>query len=106
MLVAKYHTRCHEAMQLRPGTLLKVLQNVDAFRRPERFDQFLLACEVDARGRKGLENRDYPQAERLRTAYDAARTVPIQSLVQQGFKGPALNAAIREARLRAITKAF
>jgi tRNA nucleotidyltransferase (CCA-adding enzyme) len=91
-------------MQLRPGTLLKTLQKVDAFRRPERFEQFLLACEVDARGRKGLEDRDYPQAERLRIAYQAAKAVPVQSLVQQGFKGPALNAAIREARLRAITE--
>jgi tRNA nucleotidyltransferase (CCA-adding enzyme) len=104
IIVAEYHTHCHQAMQLRPGTLLKTLQKVDAFRRPERFEQFLLACEVDARGRKGLEDRDYPQAERLRIAYQAAKAVPVQSLVQQGFKGPALNAAIREARLRAITE--
>lgn len=104
MLVAEYHTHCHQAMQLRPGTLLKTLQKVDAFRRPERFEQFLSACEVDARGRKGLENRDYPQAERLRIAYKAARDVCVASLVQKGFQGPALNAAIREARLRAISE--
>lgn len=104
MLVAEYHTHCHRAMQLRPGTLLKTLEKVDAFRRPERFEQFLLACEVDARGRKGLEDQDYPQAERLRTVYRAATAVPVKSLVQKGFQGPALNAAIREARLRAITE--
>jgi tRNA nucleotidyltransferase (CCA-adding enzyme) len=106
ILVAEYHTHCHQAMQLRPGTLLKTLEKVDAFRKPERFEQFLLACEVDARGRKGLEDRDYPQAERLRVLYRAAKNVPVQSLVQKGFKGPALNAAIREARLCAITNAL
>jgi tRNA nucleotidyltransferase (CCA-adding enzyme) len=104
IVVAQYHTHCHQAMQLRPSTLLKTLHGIDAFRRPERFEQFLLACEVDARGRKGLEDRDYPQAERMRIACQAARAFPVQLLIQQGIKGAALKLAIREARLRAITK--
>ena len=51
--------------ELRDGTLLDLLERLDAFRRPARFEQFVLACEADARGRKGLENRDYPQADHL-----------------------------------------
>ena len=64
--VCEYHTLCHRALALRGKTLLKLLNATDALRRPERFEAFLLACEADARGRKGLEQRDYPQADFLR----------------------------------------
>jgi tRNA nucleotidyltransferase (CCA-adding enzyme) len=105
VLVARYHTHCHRALDLRPGTLLKLLTNLDALRRPERFERFLLACEADARGRKGLEARDYPQSARLQTARLAVETAPVRALVEQGFKGPALAEAVRQRRLAAITEA-
>ena len=106
ILVAEYHTLCHRALELRPKTLLKLLQALDALRKPKRFEQFLLACEIDARGRKGLENRDYPQVERLRAAYQAIATVDVRPLVEQGLKGADLQEAIRQARLRAIVEAL
>ena len=61
--VCLYHTLCHRALELRGKTLLKLLTATDALRRPDRFEAFLLACEADARGRLGLEQRDYPQAQ-------------------------------------------
>ena len=63
MLVSRYHLDAHRVAELRDSTLLELLERLDAFRRPARFEQFVLACEADARGRKGLENRDYPQAD-------------------------------------------
>ena len=60
LLRTEYHTHCHRAFELKPSTILKTLQSLDAFRRPERFAQFLLACEADARGRQGFEDNDYP----------------------------------------------
>lgn len=105
VMVAQYHTHCHRALKLRPKTLLKTLEALDAFRRLQRFEQFLLACEADARGRKGLEERDYPQAKWFLTAYQAAAEVDIRSLVEQGLKGKALGEAIRQARLQAIAQA-
>ncbi|MGB4947594.1 MAG: multifunctional CCA addition/repair protein, partial [Candidatus Competibacter denitrificans] len=65
VLTARYHTHCHRALELRPKTLLKILQAMDAFRKPQRFAHFLLACEADARGRLGLTERAYPQATLL-----------------------------------------
>lgn len=106
VLVATYHTHCHRAMELRPGTVLKTLQALDAFRRPERFEQFLLACEIDARGRRGLENRPYPQATWLRTALKSAATVAARPFVERGLQGAELAEAIRQARLRAIAEAL
>ncbi len=70
-----YHTHCHRALELRGKTLLKLLNATDALRRPDRFEAFLLACEADARGRLGLEQRDYPQANYLRQALAAAQGV-------------------------------
>lgn len=106
VLVAAHHLRCHRALEARPGTLLKLLELVDAFRKPERFRQFLLACEADARGRQGLEERAYPPAERLQTALRAAVAVPVRSLVERGLTGTELQAAIRQARAQAIAAAL
>ena len=65
-MVSRYHTHVHRALELKPATMLKLLEETDAFRRPERFAEFLSACECDARGRVGLEERPYPQADYLR----------------------------------------
>jgi tRNA nucleotidyltransferase (CCA-adding enzyme) len=104
VLVARYHTHCHRALELKPGTLLKLLGNLDALRRPERFEKFLLACEIDARGRTGLEHRDYPQAERLREVRSAAQSVNVHPLLEQGLRGAALAEALRQTRLAAIKR--
>ncbi len=101
-LVAEFHGHGHRAFELRPSTVLKVLERTDAFRRRERFDKFLLACEADARGRTGLEDRPYPQAGYLAGALDAANGVPIGEIVGSDTDGEAIAAAIRRARLDAI----
>lgn len=106
VLVATYHTHCHRAMELRPGTLLKTIQALDGLRKPERFEQFLLACEIDARGRRGLEDRAYPQAERLRTALQSAAGVAARPFVERGLQGLELAEAMGQARLRAIAEAL
>ena len=104
VVTARYHTHCHRALDLRPRTLLKTLLGLDALRKPQRFERFLLACEADARGRLGLENRDYPQADLLRRAHQAAAAVQARPLVQQGLSGLALAEALRRERLAAITE--
>ncbi len=106
VLVATYHGHCHRAMELRPATVMKVLLALDSFRRPARLDQFLTACEADARGRTGLEERPYPQAGRFRRAFAAARTVEAGPLVARGLSGRDLGIALREARTRAIATAL
>jgi tRNA nucleotidyltransferase (CCA-adding enzyme) len=81
-LVSQFHTHCHRAAQLRADTLLKLLESLDAFRRPAQLTQFLLACEADARGRTGFEERPYPQAERVHAAFVAASAIDIPALLQ------------------------
>lgn len=103
--VARYHGLCHRALELRAGTVLKVLEGVDAFRRPERFADFLAACEADARGRLGLSQAPYPQADWLRAALGAARAVDAAALAAQGLAGAALGQALQERRIRAVAEA-
>lgn len=101
LLVSEFHTHCHRALELRPKTILKVLEKTDAFRRARRFEQFLLTCEADARGRAGLEHRDYPQADYLRRAFTAAAAVDAGAIAGANDGGD-IPAAIRRAREDAI----
>jgi tRNA nucleotidyltransferase (CCA-adding enzyme) len=102
--VARFHSHCHRAMELKPKTILEMLETIDAFRRPDRFDDFLAACKADARGRKGLEDQPYPQATLLREARTAAAAVNTLSLHDKNLQGPAVGEAIRRARIDAIKK--
>jgi tRNA nucleotidyltransferase (CCA-adding enzyme) len=102
VLAARHHTNVHRALELKAATVLKLLEATDAFRRPERFAELLLACEADARGRTGLENRPYPQAEYLRRAREEAAGVSLAEEERRGLEGPALGAKIREKRLAAL----
>jgi tRNA nucleotidyltransferase (CCA-adding enzyme) len=102
LLVGQYHTHGHRALELKASTLLELLQSFDIYRRPQRFEEFIAACEMDARGREGLEQRSYPQADYLRGAAKAAREVAVQPLLEQGFKGPELGEALKRERLKAL----
>ena len=102
LLVCEYHTHCHRALELRSKTLMKLLTATDALRRPERFEEFLLACEADSRGRAGLELRDYPQTQYLREALCVVQAVKAGQFVEQGISGKALGEALQRARLSAL----
>ncbi|MFQ5548483.1 MAG: multifunctional CCA addition/repair protein [Woeseia sp.] len=103
-LVARNHAHSHRAFELRPSTVLKLFRNVDAFRRPKRFQKFLLACEADARGRAGLEDRPYPQAAYLERARDEAALVKASEVVGTETSGTAIGAEIDRMRVKAIKK--
>ena len=102
--VCRFHLHCHRAAELKPATLLKLLQSLDVLRQPERFRKFLLACEADARGRTGYEERDYPQAAILETAYEAMRSVDSKPLLEKGLTGTALGEALQRLRLDAVKR--
>jgi len=101
-LVCRFHLDMHRAFELRADTLLGVLERMDSFRRPERLDPLLIACEADKRGRLGFEESDYPQANYVRAAHAAAAAIDARVFVEQGLSGPAIGEAVRAARVRAI----
>ena len=110
LLAARYHGDVHRAAELRPTTIADMLQAVDAYRKPERFEEFLQACACDFHGRPGYAEKPYPQAERLRTAFSAARSVGAGAIVAElarTIADPtclplAINTKVREARIAEI----
>jgi len=102
VLVSRYHLDAHRVTELRDSTLLDLLERLDAFRRAPRFEQWVLACEADARGRKGLENRDYPQADYLHRARDVAAKVTLDPAEREGLDGQKIAEKLRKARLAAL----
>jgi tRNA nucleotidyltransferase (CCA-adding enzyme) len=102
IIVARYHGNVHRAFELRPNTILGILEKVDAFRRAGRFAQALLACEADSRGRLGLEQNPYPQRDYLQAARDAAATVKPTPEDMADQVGPLIAERVHQRRLRAI----
>ena len=102
LAVCRSHLLCHTALQLRGATLLKLLHSTDALRRPERFEAFLLACEADARGRLGREDRPYPQADYLRRALATAQAVSAAEFAGEQLDGKQLGEAISRERTRRL----
>jgi tRNA nucleotidyltransferase (CCA-adding enzyme) len=103
LLVARYHGDVHRALELRPETVLRMLESADAFRRPERFDEFLQACEADFRGRPGYEDRQFPASAYLKGALLSAQTVDGAKIAESN-PPDRIGQAIRAARLAVVAE--
>ncbi len=105
-VVAREHGNVHRSLELNASAVMRLFERCDAWRRPQRFAEMLLACECDARGRTGLEDKPYPQRERLQHALDAALAVDTAAVsadcLRRGWKGTAIGAAITAARQEAV----
>jgi tRNA nucleotidyltransferase (CCA-adding enzyme) len=102
LIAARFHAHCHKIAELRPATVVDTLEAMDAFRRPERVDLFVTACEADFRGRHGSEEKPYPQAGLFRSVFAAARAVDTSAIAAGGGQGTDIGARIREARIAAV----
>lgn len=105
LITARYHGLVHNLEELRPSTLQNLLERTDALRRPERFQQMLIACEADYRGRAGYGERPYPQAETLRRLREVAAAVDAQAIAETAPEPRLIPSRIREARIAAIRQA-
>ncbi|UUS58520.1 MULTISPECIES: multifunctional CCA addition/repair protein [unclassified Acinetobacter] len=99
--VCKEHLKCHQALSLKPGTLWRLLQRMDVLRRPERVEAFVQACECDSRGRLGLEDRAYPQAQYVLDAMQVVRNIKAADLPPD-VSGPDIGEMLIERRIQAI----
>lgn len=103
LAVCKEHLKCHQAFTLKAGTLWRLLQRLDVLRRPERVEAFVQACECDARGRLGLENREYPQAKYILEAVNVVRSIKASDLPTD-VKGPDIGEMLIQRRIEAIAE--
>ena len=106
LAVAQYHGHYHRAEEMRPATILKMLEGIDAFRRAERFEEFLIACEADQRGRTGFGEAEFTQGATLRRAYAAAHSIDTKSILTDGFEGKAIREELQKRQTAAIRTAL
>jgi len=106
LLVARFHGDIYKIDQLRRTTAVTILERCDVFRRPERFEELLGACEADYRGRLGFEARDFPQSQAWRHAVAAARSVDAGALARASQDPAQIPLRVHEARVSAVTKVF
>ncbi|MHB1372239.1 MAG: multifunctional CCA tRNA nucleotidyl transferase/2'3'-cyclic phosphodiesterase/2'nucleotidase/phosphatase, partial [Pseudomonadaceae bacterium] len=100
LLVGHFHDDASRAAELTSAELFELLQHLDIQRRPERFELFLQACVLLARGRGAA----FPQADYLRGAAQAVRAVTVQPLIEQGYQGAELGEALKRTRLEAVAR--
>lgn len=102
LLASRFHTHVHRGLELRASTILELLEQGDAFRRPTRFAEFLEVCECDARGRQGFADAPYPQRTRIERALQIARTVTLDAQDREGLDGAKIGERLRSKRLAAL----
>jgi tRNA nucleotidyltransferase (CCA-adding enzyme) len=102
VITARYHTHVHRALELRADTVVRTLESCDALRRPGRFADFLLACEADARGRLGFEEREYPQRAYFAQACELAAAVALTADERAGMSGEQIGQELSRRRVAAI----
>jgi tRNA nucleotidyltransferase (CCA-adding enzyme) len=101
-MVCRYHLHYHRAAELKATTLVELLDSLDAWRRPDRFEEFVLACEADSRGRTGFEDQVFEQPGLLRRAQQVCSEISAREFVAQGLQGQAIAEALFQARIKAI----
>ncbi|MDQ7089328.1 MAG: multifunctional CCA addition/repair protein [Methylococcales bacterium] len=102
MQVMRYHTHCHRAFELRPATLVDMLSELGAFKKENRLQDFLIACEADSKGRTGKENMTYSQADYIKQAAKLASTIEIKTILESGVQGAKIGEAIRRLRISTV----
>jgi len=101
-IVSEFHLHLHRVEDLTPKTIVKVLEKTNAFRNPDRFEQLLIACEADFRGRTGFEKRDYPQSEIMRKALLVCENISNKKIIDAGYAGKQIGEEIHRQRVSLV----
>lgn len=103
LMVSDHHCKIHRCDEMRKDTIINLFDKIDAWRKPERFKQFLLTCEADARGRLHFEEEPYPQRDTMLSHFEKANKVNVQDIIKEGITGAAIKPALFNARVKAIS---
>jgi len=103
LMVSDHHCKIHRCDDMRKDTIIKLFDKTDAWRKPQRFEQFLLTCEADARGRLHFETAPYPQRDTMLNYLHQASGVNVQDIIKQGITGAAIKPELFKARVKAIS---
>jgi tRNA nucleotidyltransferase (CCA-adding enzyme) len=102
--VSRWHLHCHRALELKAGTIEKLFSGLDLWRNPSLLEDVLLCCRADVRGRTGLENHEYPQADFLLGCFKAAAVLDSLAIREAGYQGVEIGQQMQKSRIAAIRK--
>ncbi|OBU25017.1 multifunctional CCA addition/repair protein [Photobacterium aquimaris] len=102
LLVCAQHTKIHHAQEMRANTFITIFDQIDGWRKPERIAQLATCCRADARGRQGLEDTLYPQADILIAVFDIAQAVSVKPIIAAGFTGADIKHQLAQSRIAAV----
>ncbi|OBU17681.1 multifunctional CCA tRNA nucleotidyl transferase/2'3'-cyclic phosphodiesterase/2'nucleotidase/phosphatase [Photobacterium aquimaris] len=102
LLVCAQHTKIHHAQEMRASTFITIFDQIDGWRKPERIAQLAICCRADARGRQGLEDTLYPQADILIAVFDIAQAVSVKPIIAAGFTGADIKHQLAQSRIAAV----
>ncbi|WP_061014681.1 multifunctional CCA addition/repair protein [Photobacterium leiognathi] len=102
LLVCEQHTKIHHAEEMRADTFIKIFDQIDAWRKPERVAQLATCCRADARGRTHFEQTPYPQADIFQAVFAIAQQVDVKAIVAAGFKGAEIREQLAAKRIEAV----
>jgi tRNA nucleotidyltransferase (CCA-adding enzyme) len=101
-IVSEFHLHLHKIEELKPKTIVKVLEKTDAFRKPKRFEKFLIACEADYRGRTGFENLPYPQSGIMKQAFNVCSEISTKEFIAEGYRGKQIGEKLHNERVKSV----
>ncbi|WP_419239641.1 multifunctional CCA addition/repair protein [Photobacterium leiognathi] len=104
LLVCEQHTKIHHAEEMRADTFIKIFDQIDAWRKPERVAQLATCCRADARGRTHFEQTPYPQADTFQAVFAIAQQVDVKAIVAAGFKGAEIREQLAAKRIEVVTQ--
>lgn len=104
LLVCEQHTKIHYAEEMRADTFIKIFDQIDAWRKPDRVAQLATCCLADARGRTHFEQTPYQQADILQAVFKTALTVDVKTIVAAGFKGAKIREQLALKRIEAVAQ--
>lgn len=104
LLVSDQHQNIHNIESLKAGTLIKLFDKLDLWRKPERLQHLIIACEADVKGRLGLEATPYPQGDFFKASFEIANSIAIKPIIDAGFQGVAIKQQLVKLRIKALIK--
>lgn len=104
LLVCEHHLNVHRALELKPSTILRLFDAVDAWRKPERFKQMLQGCRFDVQGRPDKQQQEYPSEQYLIDALACANLVEVKQIIAAGFKGAEIREQLSQQRATALAE--
>lgn len=102
LVVCEHHLNIHKIEQLQPSTIIKMFNKMDVWRKPQRLEQILLCCHADHSGRQGHQQQPYPPYQQWLDCYRTAKCVDVQTIIQSGFTGQAIQNELTRQRTLAL----